>query len=331
MFERLERSPGVLWGFVFREGRGKRVTEQNFAEVMAEPRDWVWLHFALSDVRARRFLESFEAASPEARAHLLGSETRQHFHLFASGACGLLPDIEKDFDDETLGSGRLGFWLDETHLFTTRRHPLRAVDDVRCEVEDAKIALATPADALQRLCERFFEIVETRLVGLGAELDRVEDDVLGERGDVEAINLGPLRRELARYSREIMGLRTALHRAMGARRGTEFGDHPLAAVLSQILQFAEDFDHDVAALRERARLLHEEVDSRLANITNRSLRALTIISTLMLPPTFVVGAFGMNVPAIPWAASHSGFWWAIAACIAVVAGCYILLRRARIL
>ena len=208
---------------------------------------------------------------------------------------------------------------------------MRAVDDVRCEVEDAKIALPAPAPVVERLCERFFEIVEARLITLGTELDRVEDDVLGERGDVENINLGPLRRELARYSREIMGLRTAIQRAKGMRGAPDYAEHPLAAVLQQILQFAEDFDHDVAAVRERARLLHEEVDSRVANITNRSLRALTIISTLMLPPTFIVGAFCMNVPAIPWAASHTGFWWALAACVAVVAGCYILLRRARIL
>jgi len=331
MFQRLERSPGVLWGFVFRDGQGERVTEQNFADVMAKPRDWVWLHFALSDVRARRFLESCEAGSPEARALLVSNETRQQFHFSASSAFGILPDIERDFDDETLGAGRLAFWSDDAHLFTTRRHPLRAVDDVRSAVEDAKIALPAPADALERLCERYFEIVEARLAALSTELDRVEDDVLGERCDVENINLGPLRRELARYNREIIGLRSALHRAMTVRRAPEGGDHPLAAVLSQILQFTEDFDHDAAALRERARLLHEEVDSRVANITNRSLRALTIISTLMLPPTFIVGAFGMNLPAIPWANSPNGFWWAIGACVAVVASCYYLLRRARIL
>ena len=93
MFQRLERSPGVLWGFVFRDGRGERVTEQNFSEVMAKPRDWVWLHFALSDVRGRRFLESFAAGSPEARALLVGSEMRQQVHFTASCAFGILPDI----------------------------------------------------------------------------------------------------------------------------------------------------------------------------------------------------------------------------------------------
>lgn len=331
MFQRLERSPGVLWGFVFRDSAAARVTEQNFAEVLAPPRDWVWLHFARSDVRGRRFLESFEAASPEARGLLTGAETRLQIHLSAETAFGILPDIEKDFDDETLGTGRLCFWLDGAHLITARRHPMRVVDDIRCEVEEGKFLPAAPALVIERLCERFFEIVDARLIAMGSELDGAEDDVLSEDSDLERINLGPLRRELARYAREIMGLRTALQRAIAGRRAVEYADHPLTAVIGQILQLAEDFDHDVAALRERARLLHEEVDSRVANTTNRSLRALTIISTLMLPPTFLVGAFGMNVPAIPWANSHIGFWWAIGACIAIVAGCYYALRRARIL
>jgi zinc transporter len=47
----------------------------------------------------------------------------------------------------------------------------------------------------------------------------------------------------------------------------------------------------------------------------------------LLPPTFVVGAFGMNLPGIPWAGDHEGFWWAIGLCVVVVAGCWAALKR----
>jgi zinc transporter len=101
--------------------------------------------------------------------------------------------------------------------------------------------------------------------------------------------------------------------------------------LPELLQDAEDFDRDAGALQERARLLYEEMDTRLAAVTNRSLRILTILSTLILPATFIVGAFGMNLPAIPWANTHGGFWWATGLCVAVVVGCYVALKRFRIL
>ena len=104
---------------------------------------------------------------------------------------------------------------------------------------------------------------------------------------------------------------------------------PIAWKLLQ--QEAEDFERDAAALSERARLLYEEIGSRLADRSNRALSALTVISTLLLPPTFVVGAFGMNVGGIPWAQSPEGFWAALGFCFVLVLSGWALLRRFRIL
>lgn len=84
-------------------------------------------------------------------------------------------------------------------------------------------------------------------------------------------------------------------------------------------------------LADRARLLNDEVENRLAATTNRSLSALTVISTLLLPPTFIVGAFGMNVGAIPWAGSPHGFWTVLGLCVLAIAAGYAVLRRFRIL
>jgi zinc transporter len=59
--------------------------------------------------------------------------------------------------------------------------------------------------------------------------------------------------------------------------------------------------------------------------------ALTMISTLLLPPTFVVWAFGMNVGGIPWGQSAHGFWLAVGCCVLLVLGGWTVLRRFRIL
>ena len=57
------------------------------------------------------------------------------------------------------------------------------------------------------------------------------------------------------------------------------------------------------------------------------MRALTVISTLLIPPTLIVGAFGMNVPGIPFEHSPLGFGIASAICLVVVLAAYQLLRR----
>ncbi len=324
----LTPTPGLLWGFTFSAGRAARLTNESAAEALAAPRDWAWMHFALSDHRARRFLEAFDAAPPAARALLLSSETRVQVHLGAVSAHGILPDIEKDFGGETMGAGRLAFFVDARHLITVRHRPMRVVDEVREEAA-AGLVLAAPADAFVRVVEHYIEVVEDRLTHLTQQLDHIEDVVLSDRDDIDPTGLGPVRRELSRYHREFLSLRGAFTRAVNAR-----GSHassPIAAHLPMLAQAAEDFDRDAAALADRARLLYEEVDTRIAATTNRSLRTLTILSTLLLPPTFIAGAFGMNLIDIPWGQSRGGFWWAMALCAVVVAGCYYVLRRFRIL
>ena len=56
-----------------------------------------------------------------------------------------------------------------------------------------------------------------------------------------------------------------------------------------------------------------------------------MISTLLLPPTFVVGAFGMNVGGIPWAQNAHGFWAGMGFCALLVAGGWMVLKRFRII
>ena len=325
--ESLRNCAGLVFGFVFRDGHGRLVHDESLHLALEQGADWVWLHLGLSDHRARRFLNDFPDLPETGRALLLGGETRVQILLAQDHAAGVLPDIEKDFDDQSLEPGRLAFWLNRRILFTTRRKPVRAAQTLQ-EALAAGLCLKDPAAALARLQAAYAEIVEARLVVLGRELDQVEDKVLGERAGLDGLPLGPLRRELSRHHREFAALRGAIHRAGFARLT---GETPLSRHLPVMHQDAEDFERDAGALQDRARLLYEEVNTRIAATTNRSLSALTVISTLLLPPTFVAGAFGMNVGGLPWAQDAEGFWLVLGFCIFLIAVSYVVLRRFRIL
>jgi zinc transporter len=316
---------GLIFGFVFREGRGLEVRDETLAAAIEPGYDWVWLHLALSDHRARRFLEHYADCPDEARKMVTGGEERMQIHLTAGGGHGVLPDLEKDFDDEWLGPGRFGFWLDTRHLITARRHPLSALELMRDAVKGG-LSPSDPAECLVELNLRYLEMVESRIHSLSRELDRIEDQVLGERSALDGLKLGPLRRELTRHTREFAAFRSAILRAK--RNEVE---SPLSDWLPALLQDVEDHDRDASALLDRARLIYEEVNTRISAVTNRSLSALTVISTLLLPPTFVVGAFGMNVGGLPWMQDKEGFYICLGLCLLLVAASYLLLRRFRIL
>lgn len=324
----LDRCAGLVFGFHFHDGQARPVSDATLGAALEAGHDWLWLHLALSDHRARRFLETMPFIPGDARTLMLSAEDRIQLHLTESGAWGFLPDIERDFADEALGAGRFFFWLDGQHLVTARRHPLRAADHLRDQVAGG-LMLQSPAQALARLPEHFAALVEARLVTLAAELGRIEDAVLADRfSDTKA--LGALRRELSRYGREFSGLRAAVHRAMSARHGG-LTNSPLLEHLPLLMQDAEDFDRDAAGLTDRARLMYEEIETRAAATTNRSLAALTVASTLLLPPTLLSGLFGMNVDGIPWSHHPHGFWIVLACVVGVIGFSYAVLRRLKIL
>lgn len=89
----------------------------------------------------------------------------------------------------------------------------------------------------------------------------------------------------------------------------------------------ESLDHEMHTLQERARLLLDEVAARQADETNRSLRALSIITALLLPGSVVAGIFGMNTKDLPFTDTEGGFWFAVLAGIAATAIFYWVLKR----
>ena len=62
------KSPGLLWGLAVHDGVAERVIDDTAADILARPHDWCWMHFALSDHRARRFIETFPESVTAAEA-----------------------------------------------------------------------------------------------------------------------------------------------------------------------------------------------------------------------------------------------------------------------
>jgi len=313
---------GLLYAYRFDEGRGAAEVEPQLSR--PKTGEWVWWHLALGDLRSKMLLDKVGDLPAEARELFVQRETRVQIDQGDGWVFGVLPDLERDLGGRTQGEGRLVFALDGSRLITGRLHALRAIDDLRRDV-DRGFALERPAEALARLIEHYVDRVEAIFEEQGAKLAEVEDYVLTEPQDLADTGLATVRRGLSRYRREVQALRGALTRVYAGRgsRRTAL----LAEWLPDLVAAVEDLDRDAASLQDRARLLHEEVDTLITNATNRSMRTLTVISTLLIPPTLITGAFGMNLDGIPFAGSSAGFITVGVICAIVVTGLLWMLRR----
>jgi zinc transporter len=318
MDDTASRLPGLLWNLVFRDGAAAG------ASVAEDEADWTWAHYPLGDVRAKAALRKVADLPEQAQELFAAHESRVHIDQEKGWTFGVLPDLERDLQGQAGEAARVVFALNGERLITARHHPLLSIDDLRRRAESGE-RMKSPAMALGLAVEIYVEHVEDMVEALGERLGGVEDYVLTEPQDLTDIGLSPLRRTLARHRRELQALRGALSRAGGRRTGGK-AEH-LADWLPDIVAWIEDVDREAAALQDRARLLHEEIDTLINNATSRSSRALAIMSTLLVPPTLITGAFGMNLSGLPFGKSHIGFMWALVLCIAVVGGAWWFLCR----
>jgi zinc transporter len=321
----------MLWAFRFHEAKAVPLEE---GPLVAPDGGWLWTHFPLSDQRAHLTLNRRDDMPAAVRDLLRGGDGAPRILFEGPWAYGILPDFEMEFDGRITGTGRLHFALDDRHLVTTRHHPLKAADDLYHRLAAGKLLLARPVDGVLVLAGRYCDLSQMHLNDLAERVDDMEDEVFSERQDPEELEIGALRRDLARRHREISALRTACRRAIGETEEIEEegGEaHPLTAGLPSIEQRGTELDRATLALQDRARLIHEDIDTKITSATNRTLRTLTVLTVVLMPPTLIVGAFGMNLEGIPFAKSSDGFAVVCGLCVVTVAAAFVLLRRLRIL
>ena len=96
---------------------------------------------------------------------------------------------------------------------------------------------------------------------------------------------------------------------------------------ARLAQRLDGLDHDIVELRERSRLLEEELHYKMEEESNRHLHALSVVTMMLLPPTLVTGIFGMNTKGLPFTDNESAFLWASVLLIGSATLAYLVMRR----
>jgi len=198
--------------------------------------------------------------------------------------------------------------LGPTYVITYDPHGL--VDSVREALEHSPHMLERgPAwlmhAILDAAVDRYLPIIDK----IDRELEKLEDDVLRKAGTREG---PPLLRSLLSYKRLLLNLRRmSVHQReilLRLSRG-EFDEIPADAVPF----FRDVYDHflrvtdQVESYRDIATSALEAYLTVQSNRMNEVMKTLTLISTVMLPITFIAGLYGMNFEHMPELRTRWGY------------------------
>ena len=292
---------------------------------------WQWRHYDLVNRQARNAIEA-DAALPEfARAILVGSDDSVRVVSDDDVVAGVVPSYARSGDADAFEITFWHFAMTPRILVTGRKTATRTLVAMWDAIQRGR-APASPTAAINMGITEFAREARVRLAQLSDYLDPVEDQLIEWHGDVVVSELsgriGAARREASRLKRVAVPLMRALEEDAEELPSwthvdrTDTGQRLLGSNLD-----------DIAALADRAHSLQDEVDTRLGEETNRRLYLVSVITTLVLPATFVTGYFGMNTGGLPWGGdgAPNGSVYATILCAAAIILTLLGLRWKRLL
>jgi magnesium transporter len=165
---------------------------------------------------------------------------------------------------------------------------------------------------LDAITDQYFPVVEA----IGERIERLEDEVVQRPTPATLRSVYNIKRELLSVRRCIWPQRDAINALMRDESGH---------IGSGVRVYLRDcYDHTVQlidfveTLRELGAGLLDVYLSSVANRTNEVMKVLTVVTSIFIPLTFIVGIYGMNFKAMPELSSPYGYpaIWAVMLAVA---------------
>jgi magnesium transporter len=175
---------------------------------------------------------------------------------------------------------------------------------------------------LDAIVDSYFIIAER----LGERVEIVEDEVIvrATRQVFQVIHM--LRRDMLTVRRAAWPLRDVLSAL--SRGEQEIFTENTRIYLRDVSDHTVEVIDTVETLRDIVTGLLETYLSSVSNRLNEVMKVLTIISTIFMPLTFIVGVYGMNFERLyPSQADPYGFWEVMGVSLAIVLGMWVFFRR----
>jgi magnesium transporter len=200
-------------------------------------------------------------------------------------------------------------------LVTVRKTPERGHPfDPAPAQESVRAAHITRAgEMVYRLVDLIAEYYLDLVDALNDEIDELEDGIDRWPSTQVRNRISDLRHDLLHVRRTVAPTRDAIRRIVDRR--IDVGEGPEVLPRDIELDFADAYDKLLRAvdgldlsrdLLSSARDYHQ---AKIANDQNEVMKRLTVIASVLLLPTFIVGLYGQNFHHIPELSWGFGYWW----------------------
>lgn len=265
----------------------------------------LWLHVDYTVVAVQKWVREKSDLKEVVADALLSGESRPRAERLDEGLILALRGVNLNpaSNPEDMVSVRL--WVEERRIISSRKRSILSIRDILDQLALGK-GPRTSGEFITELAHRMVWRMGDTVDAFEEKIAKLEEKtLLGERS--------LLRNELAALRKQTIGLRRylapereALAKLMEEKISwfDEANRVELREVSDKLIRHIEDVD----AVRERAAVTQDELQSHMAEQLNNRMYVLSIIAAIFMPLGFLTGLLGINVGGIPGAEKPNAFY-----------------------
>ncbi|WP_282089109.1 magnesium/cobalt transporter CorA [Aquimarina algiphila] len=202
--------------------------------------------------------------------------------------------------------------LGKGYVITFQESEEDIFDPLRSRISNSKSRIRNSSSdylgysLLDAVFDNYFVVIEH----LGDKVELLEDELFNEKTNSNITqDIQSLKREILRIRRSVLPLREVIGRIIKSETDLiqEKNKDYFRDLYDHIIHVHENID----VYREMIWGLMDMYMTTISNKMNGIMKVLTIISTIFIPLTFIVGVYGMNfeyIPELKWKYSYYVLW-----------------------
>ncbi len=228
--------------------------------------------------------------------------------------------------EDELPFKEIGLFLTKNCVVTVHFQPLSVIDTVFKRLHKDERFISRGADfffhtLLDHLADTYLETLRI----IEHETDKIEDDVFEDYGGEIVKRIFTIRRDVLQVKRTVAPLKEVVNQfarakfsLVGERTAIYYSD-----IHDHLARVSDEADEHRDTLNSSLEVYYSNVSTR----TNEIIKFLTIFTAILLPPSFIVGLYGMNfriMPELDWKYGYAFVWVII---LVIVAGLLLFFRK----
>ncbi len=235
--------------------------------------------------------------------------------------------LPKEVENPYLHQDQISFLMGENYLISFQDKPSDHFTDVRDRIEKGRGKIRTKGSdflmfrMLEAIIDNYFEVLEdisTQIETIDAKLHIVQDKSILSSIELEKRKLIELRK-IAQPMRDITNQLENSDSPFIQR----INRHYYRSLHASCTSVLEEIDANKQILEGMANLYYAAQGQRM----NEIMRVLTVVSSIFIPLTFIVGVYGMNFEHMPELKYPYGYYTVIALMFALGVGLLALFMK----